>query len=96
MGREAGWIAILNGVVQEDLFEKVTFDQDLKKVRESKEKHSRQKEQVVQRPRDGASLAPWSNTINVLKNQCQESRLWVIPVSAFAVNGDFPTLLWPV
>lgn len=52
-----------------DLVEKVTFDQDLKKVRKSKEEHFRQKEQG-----EGKSgMLEKHHNVHVLKNQCQES-----------------------
>lgn len=52
---EEGWKAVGSGMVWEDLFEKVAFDQHLKKERASAGRTLQEKEQRVPGPLEGGS-----------------------------------------
>lgn len=70
--REEGWIALFNGVVWVDLSEKVTCDQDLRKMRECEGKAFQAEGTAGAKALGREPVWHAGGTPCVLQNQCQK------------------------
>ena len=91
--KEEGWREVLNGVVWVDLFEKLAFDQHLRKVGESKGRAFQVKGTAtawglpLRREGEHARGTPSP----VLRDQCRERPPWMMLVSSCDRNSGFLT-----